>query len=57
MIFGDYCNTDVNIDMLLKMYQYATKQNLEFFKIDCNSNDVNEKFSKNFNEFMKIEDV
>ena len=56
MILKEYCTGDVNKEQLKFMYNNAVKQPLNFFKIDCNAQKINEKFSKNFNEFYKLEE-
>ena len=55
LILKEYCLGDINKDELHSIYNDAVKDKLNFFKIDCNAGDVNEKYSKNFNQFYKIE--
>ena len=37
------------------MYEIATKEPLNFFKIDVDCQDINKKFSKNFKDFFVLE--
>jgi hypothetical protein len=46
----------VDEQTLFEIYKTATKQHLDFLKIDVRTNDMNKKFSRNFNQFFHIED-
>ena len=49
------CSIGIEKNELLKLYKNATKQKFNFLKINLETGNENEKFSKNFNDFYKIE--
>jgi hypothetical protein len=49
------CDIGINIEDFIKIYEYATKEELSFLKIDAQSKDINKALSKNFNQFIEIE--
>lgn len=48
---------DVEPEKLMKMYKDATKKHLDFFKIHTTQRDLNKKYSHNFIDFYKIDEV
>ena len=49
------CSIGIEKDELLSLYKEATKQKFNFLKINLETGNDNEKFSKNFNDFFTIE--
>ena len=49
------CSIGIEKDELLSLYKEATKQKFNFLKINLETGNDNEKFSKNFNSFFTIE--
>jgi len=49
------CSVGIEKDELLSLYKEATKQKFNFLKINLETGNDNEKFSKNFNSFFTIE--
>ena len=49
------CSIGIEKDELLSLYKEATKQKFNFLKINLDTGNDNEKFSKNFNSFFTIE--
>jgi predicted ATPase len=47
----------ISMDTLLSMYNTSTKNPMDFFKIDCLNLNKNERYSKNFKSFFKIDDI
>ena len=50
------CSLGVEKDVLLRYYKDATKEKFSSLKINLETGNDNEKFSRNFNDFYKIED-
>lgn len=48
---------DVEPEKLMKMYKDATKKHLDFFKIHTTQRNLNLKYSHNFIDFYKIDEV
>jgi hypothetical protein len=48
---------EVDKETLYKIYKDATNEKFTFLKIDLDTCDPNRKFSKNFNDFYKLENV
>jgi len=44
----------VDIQTLLHMYRYATRDKMNFLKIDITGTDQNKRFSKNFIEYLQM---
>ena len=42
-------------DQLLKMYNYATSEKFHCLICDCESNDINHKFRKDFTEYLTVD--
>jgi len=55
-ILRTYNFNDVDDRILTRIFKDATKQHLNFLKIDVRNTDINKKFSKNFLEFYKIKE-
>lgn len=55
LIMDDFSSPDVPKELLRKMYKAATKENLNFFKINCEQCPLSRKFSRNFTEFFEIQ--
>ena len=49
------CSIGIEKDHLLSLYKDATKQKFNFLKINLETGNDNEKFSRNFNDFYRIE--
>jgi hypothetical protein len=55
LIFSDF-QFGSSVDEIEHIYNDATKQPLNFFKISVDEQDLNKKFSRNFTEFFQIKD-
>ena len=55
LILSDHLAGDLDIADVKQLYEDATDSNLDFFKINCNTCPLNEKYSKNFTGFYKID--
>lgn len=55
-ILRTYNFNDVDATQLTSIFKDATKQHLDFLKIDVRNRDANKKLSKNFLQFYKITD-
>ena len=50
------CSLGVDKDVVLKMYEYATKEKFSPFIVDLESTDKDHKFRKGFNDYLKVSD-
>jgi len=55
LILSNYA-LGITQEKLLEIYKEATKEQLNFLKIDLRTGDENKKFSKNFTDFFTIKD-
>lgn len=55
-ILRTYNFNDVDNDKLTTIFKDATKEHLNFLKIDVRNKNINKKFSKNFLQFYKLND-
>jgi hypothetical protein len=55
LILSNYA-LGITQEKLLEIYKEATKEQLNFLKIDMRTGDENKKFSKNFTDFFTIKD-
>lgn len=51
-IMREYAISDITLDQLRKMFEYATEEKLSFLKIDLNNVPIDKKFSKGFTDFL-----
>jgi hypothetical protein len=55
LILDDFSSPDVPKEMLRKIYKKATKEPMNFLKINCENCPLNKKFSHNFTDFFEIQ--
>ena len=54
MLLSEY-SLGVNTDELYEMYKESTSDKFNFFKIDCETSNMNIKFSHNWSNFFELE--
>ena len=55
-ILRTYSFGDIDDSRLIKIFKDATKDHLNFLKIDVRNRDMNKKFSKNFLDYYTFDD-